>query len=391
VNRVLFVSNGHGEAAIAERIAHELRALIPSVRADHLGLVGQTRHETMHEVGPRRSMPSGGLIAMGNLRNLARDFAAGLPALTWAQASFLRRARGSYDAVIAVGDTYVLTMALLAHGRTVFVGTAKSVRVAAYGPVEERILARAAARFVRDEPTASVLREHGLTMEPAANAIVDLFDVPDEPEAPRAVSGFDPALAIFPGSRESAYADAAFLLEVTAALAARHPALGAVLSVARGLSWERFADLAERAGWQVRPQPDESIPFVLSRDGREVVRAWSGSLGPVLRRVALVLGQAGTANEAAAAAGVPVVAFERDGGRKMRWYRRRQRGLLGDALAVFSGRLDDGVAGVERILSDPALRQRMGETGRERMGEPGAAARIARRIASLIGAVPCGV
>jgi uncharacterized protein (TIGR03492 family) len=181
------------------------------------------------------------------------------------------------------------------------------------------------------------------------------------------------------------------LLEVTAALAARHPELGAVLSVARGLSWERFAGLAERAGWQVRAQRDESIPFVLSRDGREVVRAWSGSLGPVLRRVALVLGQAGTANEAAAAAGVPVVAFERDGGRKMRWYRRRQRGLLGDALAVFSGRLDDALAGVERILSDPAMRQRMGETGRERMGEPGAAARIARRIASLIGAVPCGV
>jgi uncharacterized protein (TIGR03492 family) len=178
VNRVLFVSNGHGEAAIAERIAHELRSLIPGVRADHLGLVGQTRHETMHEVGPRRSMPSGGLIAMGNWRNLARDFAAGLPALTWAQASFLRRARASYDAVIAVGDTYVLTMALLAHARTIFVGTAKSVRVAAYGPVEERILARAAARFVRDEPTASTLREHGLAMEPAANAIVDLFDVP---------------------------------------------------------------------------------------------------------------------------------------------------------------------------------------------------------------------
>ena len=131
---------------------------------------------------------------------------------------------------------------------------------------------------------------------------------------------------------------------VTAVLAARRPALGAVLSVARGLSWERFAGLAERAGWQVRTQRDESIPFVLSRDGREIVRAWSGSLGPVLRRVALVLGQAGTANEAAAAAGVPVVAFERDGGRKMRWYRRRQRGLLGDALAVFSGRLDDAVS-----------------------------------------------
>ncbi len=66
VKRVLFVTNGHGEAAIAERIAHELGSLVPGVRADHLGLVGETRHETMNEVGPRRSMPSGGLIAMGN-------------------------------------------------------------------------------------------------------------------------------------------------------------------------------------------------------------------------------------------------------------------------------------------------------------------------------------
>jgi uncharacterized protein (TIGR03492 family) len=390
VTRVLFVTNGHGEAAIAERIAHELRGLLPRVEADHLGLVGETHHHAMREVGPRRAMPSGGLIAMGNLRNLARDLGAGLPALTWAQTRFLRHARGSYAAVAAVGDAYALMMALQARARTVFVGTAKSVRVAPYGPVEERILARAAVRFVRDEPTASALRRHGLAVEPAANAIVDLFEGSDDPRASLAVSGFQPALALFPGSRESAYDDGAFLLEVTAALAARHPALGAVLSVARGLSRERFAELAERGGWQVRAEQHESIPFVLSRAGREIVRAWSGALGPILRRVELVLGQAGTANEAAAAAGVPVVAFERDGGRKMRWYRRRQHGLLGGALAVFAGRLDDAVAGVEGILSDPLARQRMGETGRLRMGEPGAAGRIAGRIAALIGEASCG-
>src|SRR5262249_41442561 len=151
------------------------------------------------------------------------------------------------------------------RARTVFVGTAKSVRVAPYGRIEERVLARAQVRFVRDEPTAGLLRAHGLATEPAANAIVDLFDVPDELEASAAVAGFGPALALFPGSRESAYGDASFLLEVTAALTAARPALGAVLSVARGLQWERFAASAERAGWQVRAGGGTSIPFVLAR------------------------------------------------------------------------------------------------------------------------------
>ena len=38
--RVLFVTNGHGEAAIAERIALELLTFAPAARIDHLALVG---------------------------------------------------------------------------------------------------------------------------------------------------------------------------------------------------------------------------------------------------------------------------------------------------------------------------------------------------------------
>jgi uncharacterized protein (TIGR03492 family) len=126
-------------------------------------------------------------------------------------------------------------------------------------------------------------------------------------------------------------------------------------------------------------------PFALSYDGRELVRAWCGGIGPLLKRVALVMGQAGTANEAAAAAGVPIVAFERERNGKARWYRRRQQGLLGDALAVFPGRIDDAVAGVASILNDPARRREMGATGRARMGEAGGARRIAERVVSLVG------
>ncbi|HZY96703.1 MAG TPA: hypothetical protein VFE35_06350 [Candidatus Cybelea sp.] len=380
--RVLFVTNGHGEAAIADRISLELAEIAPGASIDHLALVGELQSRMMRDVGPRRAMPSGGLIAMGNVRNLAQDLCAGLIPLTWAQANFLRGARGKYDAAVAVGDVYALAMTLLARTRTVFVGTAKSVAVARYGRFEERILRRASACFVRDAATAGALRRNGLKAE-AANAIVDLFAMPDDTAAERAIEGFAPALALFPGSRESAYDDGAFLLDVTRGVAAACPSLGAALSVSGGLDAERFAVDAERGGWNVRRTSDEEIPFVLSWNGREIVRAWRGALGPLLTRVTLVLGQAGTANEAAAAGGVPIVAFERDRDRKVRWYRERQRGLLGDALAVFPGRLEDGVAGVRTILEDHSRRRHMGEAGRTRMGASGGARRIAERLAAL--------
>ncbi len=81
------------------------------------------------------------------------------------------------------------------------------------------------------------------------------------------------------------------------------------------------------------------MPFSLSarrpRDRARLARIARAAA----RRVALVLGQAGTANEAAAAAAVPVVAFERDAIARRRGIAERQRGLLGDALAVFPARV----------------------------------------------------
>ncbi len=379
---MLFVTNGHGEAAIAGRIALDVRALLPEARLEHLALVGNQTAGAMPDVGPRRAMPSGGLIAMGNARNLAQDLRAGLLALTLAQARFLRGSRGAYDIAVAVGDVYALAMAFLARARTVFVGSAKSVDVAPYGAFEERLLSRAAACFVRDEATAQALHGHGVEAD-VANAIVDLFWSPQDPNVDASVAGFKPAVALFPGSRESAYEDAEFLIAVAGELAARRPSLGAVLSISPGLDAGRFASAAHNAGWDVGLTPHESSPFVLSRNRREIVRSWRGALGPLLSRVGLVLGQAGTANEAAAAAGLPVVAFERDRDRKARWYRERQRGLLGEALAVFPGNLSEAVTGVSAILDDPERRRSMGEIGRARMGASGGARRIAERIAGL--------
>jgi len=384
MSAVLFVSNGHGEAAIAERIAVEVASLSPQTRRDHLALVGDMPSESLHDVGPRAAMPSGGLIAMGNVRNIARDVRAGLLGLTLSQRTFLRSVRGSYEATVAVGDVFALVMALQTRAPAIFVGTAKSVNVAPYGPFETRMLRRATACFVRDAATAERLRARGAHAE-TANVIADLAVSNDDARAELAAGGFAPAIALFPGSRASAYEQAAFLLDVTAGLIEARAGLGAILSVSRNLEIERFAAVARRGGWEVTFSGEDATPFTLAIGGRIGVRAWRGALAPLFPRVTLVLGQAGTANEAAAAAGVPVVAFENREEPGPGWYRQRQSALLGEAMAILPADAAAAQTAILALLDDAPRRARMSAAGRERMGEPGAAQRIARRIADTVG------
>jgi len=384
MNALLFVSNGHGEAAIADRLAQEVLALAPQTRIDHLGLVGEQRSQFMHDVGPARSMPSGGLIAMGNLTNIARDVGGGLIGLTLAQRRFLKAARGTYARVVAIGDVFALLMALAARAPVVYVGTAKSVNVAPYGPMERGVLRRADVVFVRDEATAAQLRAQGVDARAPGNVIVDLYAGNDDPRAELAVEGFVPALAVFPGSRSNAYEDARFVLDIVRRCAAARGPLGAVLSIAPQLDAATFARTLQADGWNVETSHDERMPFALRDGARILARAWRGPIGPLLGRVQLVLGQAGTANEAAAAAGIPVVAFERDHDRKGAWYRMRQHGLLGEALVVLPGDAAAATCGVNALLDDAPRRVEMGRVGRERMGGPGGAHAIARSIAEAL-------
>lgn len=382
MKRVLLVSNGHGEIAIAARLALELQAQRPML-CDHLALVGDFRYpSTMREVGPRRALPSGGVIAMGNVRNIARDMRAGLLRHTLAQLRFLRGARGTYDAAIAVGDVFALAMALQARARlTSFVGTAKSAYVAPYGGFEERVMRKAGVTFVRDAITAQRLSQHGIDAI-AANAIVDLYaDDAQAIEVP-----FEPLFAVFPGSRETAYDDACTIARVVRAVADEEPHAGGMISVAPGIDAQRMCERFEADGWRVVRHKDAREPFGLYLNDREVLRAWTGPLGAMLRGASIVLGQAGTANEAAAAMGIPVVAFARANEVRTPWYRRRQIGLLGEAMLVASADPRRAAQEVIALLHDQPRRRRMGEIGRERMGEPGAAARIAARITQVMDA-----
>jgi tetraacyldisaccharide 4'-kinase len=357
MSAVLFVTNGHGEAAIAARIARDVRAF-GRLATDHFALVGERfGADDFPDVGPQRAMPSGGLVAMGNVRAFARDLGAGWLGLFAAQLRWLHAVRRRYAAVVAVGDAYAAALALRAALPLIFVGTAKSAYVAPYGAFERRVIGAARRVFVRDAATAGALRRAGVAAEAPGNVIVDLLAGGATYAWPAPVR-----IALLPGSRERAYADAARLADVVERVAPRVPGLAAALSIAPTLTAGGFAPLLAR---------------------HPVIAGWTGGIGGILTGATLALGQAGTANEAAAAAGVPVVALELAGDRRSGWYRMRQERLLGDALLVLPGDPVPAADAVTALLGDPARLARMAAAGRERMGGAGGAAAIAHAIVDV--------
>jgi tetraacyldisaccharide 4'-kinase len=358
MTRVLFVTNGHGEASIAKRIAADLRTL-GDFATDHLALVGAGHgDDAFIDVGPQAALPSGGLVAMGNVRAFLADVRAGFFRLFGRQAMFLMGSGGRYAAVVAVGDVYALLLARLARRPTVFVGTAKSVYVAPYGPGERLVLRTARRVFVRDPATAAYLRARGVAAQAPGNVIVDLLTT----DARVDWHGAAERIALLPGSRSRAYDDAVRLADVVRRVARRVPAAAAVMSIAPGLDPKQFAPALA---------------------GEPPIAAWGNDLGALFVDATLALGQAGTANEAAAACGVPVVAVEFDGQRKSAWYRMRQARLLGEALAIVPGEPQRAADAIVALLADAPRRARMAEVGRERMGAGGGAAAIARAVAGL--------
>ena len=382
MKRVLVVSNGHGEDAIALRLARELRArgLLP----DLFPLVGQGPSEASDPaplVGPRAAMPSGGIVAFGNVANLARDLRAGLATLVGAQLRFLREASMRYAAAIAVGDAFCCAMARVSGLPTFFVGTAKSVRVAPYGLFEACMLRGIAGVYVRDQPTAQSLRARGVAAAAPGNVMMDMLEGTPPPEMT------PPWIVLLPGSREAAYDDARFLTRVARRLCTGRD-LPALLSVAGTIDRNRIVASLKSDGWSVGAR--EGYAFD-AQAGDVRLLGWRGRIGALLRPSALggagallALGQAGTANEQAAGAGVPIVAFEPGGAHRTGWYRMRQQRLLGDALLVVEKDEGRALAELRRLLDDEPRRRHMGVIGRERMGGPGGAAAIADGVAAAL-------
>lgn len=409
---ILFLSNGHGEDLIAARIAAALRALIPSARLQTYPLVGYGdvyRREGFDVVGIQQAMPTGGFILKG-AGNLWKDLQAGLLGLTRRQIADIKARRDGLQGVVAVGDVYPLFLA----GRflqlpLVFVATAKSEYIRGHFGWEYALMRRYARLvYARDPLTAEAMRRRGVNAEFVGNVMMDAL-----PQT-GADFGLEPGtrvVGLLPGSRQDAYDNAVDLLRVVEALGEKASApadspqadrpstehgraskvrFSFLLSVAPSLELKTLAEAAAPHGWQASGAACRAgVEAILRKEnpaekGLEVALV-TDAFADLLRRADIVVGLAGTANEQAAGLGKPVVTFPGRGMQFTPKFARDQKRLLGDAVSLVSRDPQVVAAEVLKILADPALYARMSHVGKERMGEPGGALKMARGIAVAFG------
>lgn len=385
---LLIVSNGHGEDAIAARLATALAERRPSVRMAAFPLVG--RGEAYDRAGiptvfRSRPMPSGG-FGWQDPRAFARDLAAGFLSLTASQMDALRRLRDRVGALLLVGDIYPVLMTLPYRVPKAFVATARSDYIAPHLAVERRILAQACrVVFARDEVTARSLARHGVPAVSFGNVMMDMLT----PE------GLDlglregaPVVGVLPGSRHDWCDNLLAIAGVLRQVVAHRPQVQAVAALAGSLpDPSRITP-----PWRLEPAGESEREAGLDGWLADGEGGWRLGLtcrgfADLLARADVVVGLAGTANEQAAGLGRVVVAFPRSGVQYTRRFALRQKRLLGDALVLVDGP-EQAAREVLRLLDAPDERRRRGEVGRQRMGPPGATERIVAMVDRVLGLCP---
>ena len=390
---VLIVSNGGAEDLIGAALAWELRRLgAAEVLTLPLVGAGSAYRGVATLAGPTLDLPSGG-FPFGSLENLRADLRAGLIGSSVRQGQAAWRAGRRVGRVVVVGDSFALTVGLLAARQLPHTGP--QLKLAHLQPLVSRLygegmglrdhlrelnalganafmpwelaLGRQAERvYTRDAVSARYLALRGVNAVYRGSFAMDVLPPPERDLGP--LTGGRPVLALLPGGRGDAHESLPVMLDVAALL----PEMQAMVA------WPRpWAELPVPQGWALDLQDEQTA--ALSRAGTRVVLLRS-AFSAVLHRARLALGTAGTASEQAAGLGVPVVGFPTSGPQYTPGFARRQARLLGAALTLTAPDAAQVAAALRSLGRQPQLYQKAVQAGQSRIGAGGALAQIAAEL-----------
>lgn len=396
--RVLILSNGHGEDLIGATLAKKLREVAPELEINALPVVGLgAAYESLGIplAFTGKNLPSGGFLR-NSLGNLLMDLRGGLVSLTVRQIRALTKLRDDIRLVVCVGDVYLVLLAGFFMRRPLFfLPTAKSDYIAPHWPVEVRFMGRFCSKiFPRDAVTADSLARQGLPAQFVGNLMMDAlnFTAPDFNGV-----GNEWIIGLLPGSRQEAYINMVDLARVVTAFRelvdreAEGRPTRFLVALSGGLSFSRIGEELTPLGWKdLPPAPEETVKGIVGHleyeggDGRVRISVAKGRFADILAASDAVIGMAGTANEQAVGLGKPVVTFPGRGPQFTEKFVRIQKRLLGDSISVQKRDPSAVARELLQILTDGAKREYMAEIGRERMGEPGGAEKIALQIKEFL-------
>jgi uncharacterized protein (TIGR03492 family) len=396
LKNLLIVSNGGAEDLIGAALACELQRIAPvGVLALPLVGGGAAYSGPAHLAGPTLDLPSGG-FPFGSLNNLRADLSAGLIGTSLRQGLAAWNAGRKVGKVVVVGDSFALTVGLLAARQVKHSGPRlplvhlqplvsqlygegmtlrdhlrelNALGANVFMPWEVALGRKIERVYTRDAPSARHLALRGVNAVYRGSFAMDVLPAPER-SLEHVLDG-RPVLALMPGGRGDARESLPIMLDA----AARLPGLQALIT------WPKnWADLPPTDGWTLKIGNDEQA--TLERDG---VCVWllRGAFSAVLHAARLAVGTAGTASEQAAGLGVPVVGFPTGGPQYMPGFARRQGRLLGRALTLTKADGGAVAAALERLNTQPALHRQAAQAGQARIGQAGALTQIAAEILGM--------
>ncbi len=422
--KLLCISNGHGEDAIALPVLQEVRKLaelpIEIVTLPIVG-VGKAFSDNNFDIaGTVQTMPSGGFNQ--DSRQLLRDLRGGLLGLTLDQIETARNWAKSGGKILAVGDIVPLFFAWVSGADYAFIGTAKSeyyirdrqgqilpsqrnslevTTGSYYFPWERWLLGRSRckAMFARDRLTAEILQQHHIPAFDLGNPMTDgvavdfrqprfygAESVKRERERPLAVT-------LLPGSRPpEAYANWEQIVIAANSLISlcKQRSLVFLAAIDSKLDLDTLQQILQSRGWTVKANPDRNFTenitdpsAIYYQQDSTILTLCTQSYRQFMHLGDCAIAMAGTATEQFISLGKPAVIIPGKGPQFTPAFAEAQTRLLGESVILVPQAQDVG-SEIDRLLQQPDRLQSIAKNGLLRMGTPGAARRIAERLLEIM-------
>lgn len=393
--KLLVLSNGHGEDIIAIRIIERLQQDIAELELAALPIVGQGyayKKRGIPLAGRVQQMPSGGFVYMGG-KPLWQDLRGGLLNLTIEQLKLVRQWGKAGGNILAVGDIVPLLFAWVSQANYAFVGTAKSEYYlrdektswlpqtswlerkinSVYLPWERWLMSRdrCKAVFPRDSLTTKVLQQWSIPAYDLGNPMMDGITTKTQTRASGQLN-----ILLLPGSRmpEALRNWQKILVAVWSVIKTLPQSkLKFSAAIAPGLNLKAFIIHAVTQGWRVTASYPQIV--TLTQNNRTLVLTQEQNQ-EFFKQTDIAIAMAGTATEQFVGLGKPAIIIPGEGPQFTYAFAEAQSRLLGCSILMVLN-LDRVGRAIADVINDEQLLQQIAENGKRRMGEAGAAARIA--------------
>ena len=397
--KLLVISNGHGEDIIAVRIIEQLKLTLNNVEITALPIVGEGyayKKINIPIAGKVQNMPSGGFVYMSK-NNFFSDIQGGLLQLSLEQLKVVRQYGKTQNTILAVGDIVPLLFAYFSGSKYAFVGTAKSEYylrdkegqwlsqtswlekrfASVYLPWERWLMSRAVSVYPRDALTTKILQQQGIKAYDLGNPMMDGFSVASEPQQIRQTL----KILLLPGSRSQEAVRNWQQITIAVSEIMTHIKdynLIFYSAIAPALDITPFREIILDRGWQ------QSSSQKMRFEQRQAT-LWlaQNAYEEYLQTSHLGIAMAGTATEQFVGLGKPVITMFGNGPQCTFAFMEAQNRLLGCSV-LLQTKPTGVVNAIEALLDSPQRLRAIFDNGRVRMGNPGAARRIARHLKTII-------